>query len=95
MKKAVAIFLLLLLCVQAIPVAHWLEAADGVLFTCVDEDKPGEPEAKAKKVVKEYLAAAPAPVVFTDCPLPWARLVVRFNPPPDLDTHTPPPDRAC
>lgn len=95
MKKFIAIVLMLLLFLQAIPVVGFFASPGDNFYSYVDEDKPGELKMKDKKDGKEYVSSG----LFL-----WSQelATINFEKPnisslasPYLQYLTPPPDPAC
>ena len=94
MRKLISIWLLFLLCLQAIPLVQFVVDED-LTYSWVDEDKPEEGKVKGKKEIKEFYSAsiiAPAPAAPE---LHYAPVIARTLPCPYLETFSPPPNASC
>lgn len=95
MKKCIAIFFLLFLFLQAIPMLHFFAAEKSVFYACVDEDRADEAKLKIKKEAKEYLSYS-SPCFRTAPQLTHGTSQnVSLTPSPSLEFMAPPPDFTC
>lgn len=95
MKKAVAIFFLFLLCLQAVPVLHFFSSQKSIFYSYVDEDKPAEAKMKEKADGKEFLSPQLLVVTLEPNPVAHKSFYISSLPSPYLESFTPPPDFTC
>ena len=96
MKQLIAILLLALFTLQAIPVMRLLAAAKDIAsFTVLDEDKQDDEKSKEKKDIKEYLTAPAATLQRDSQSIPYHTPLIHSLPSPYLESFTPPPDFTC
>jgi hypothetical protein len=96
MKQIVAIILLSLFFLQAVPVVRLLCAAKNAMYsTVIAEDTPDETKGKEKKESKEYLAVPAIAVQRNSQPVQYYSPFVHALPSPYLESFTPPPNCIC
>lgn len=94
MRKIIAIFLVSLMLLQAVPVLHFFSSQKAVFYSYVDEEKP---EQKSKAEGEEYnkhLTITPQFFMEEEGSQPFSPFIARQLSSPLLEALTPPPD-AC
>jgi len=96
-KQVIAIILLSLFFLQAIPVTRLFAATNNTSYTAfiMDEDKSDEAKGKERIESKEYLSVSIITIYKNCLPLKYHSPVINALPSPYLESFTPPPNSTC